>query len=91
MLSCVVDYLKTIKIRKISFFGLLLVIVVLPAIGCMGVDPVIKIGLVGPFVGKNRDVGYDVIYSARLAVREINKKGGIDNYRVALVALDDWD
>ncbi len=90
MLSGVVDYLKTIKIRKISFFGLLLVIVVLPAIGCMGVDPVIKIGLVGPFVGKNRAIGYDVIYSARLAVREINKNGGIDNYRVALVALDDF-
>jgi branched-chain amino acid transport system substrate-binding protein len=86
----VVDYRRTIKIRKISFFGLLFVIVVLPVVGCMGVDPVIKIGLVGPFVGENRDIGYDVIYSARLAVREINNNGGIDNHRVALVALDDF-
>jgi ABC-type branched-subunit amino acid transport system substrate-binding protein len=34
-------------------------------------------------------VGYDVIYSARLAVREMNEAGGIGGYRVALVALDD--
>lgn len=34
-------------------------------------------------------MGYDAIYSARLAVREINKKGGIGRYRIALTALDD--
>jgi ABC-type branched-subunit amino acid transport system substrate-binding protein len=34
-------------------------------------------------------VGYDVIYSARLAVREINAAGGIAGHRVALIALDD--
>lgn len=56
---------------------------------CTSVDPVIKIGLVAPFEGAQRVVGYDVIYSARLAVREINQAGGIGGYRVALVALDD--
>lgn len=56
---------------------------------CASVDPVIKIGLVGPFEGADRAIGYDVIYSARLAVREINAAGGIDGYRVSLVALDD--
>ena len=50
----------------------------------------VKIGLVGPFTGRHRDIGYDVIYSARLAVREINESGGIGRYRVALVALDDF-
>jgi ABC-type branched-subunit amino acid transport system substrate-binding protein len=57
--------------------------------GCASVDPVIKIGLVAPFEGAQRAIGYDVIYSARLAVREINQAGGIGGYRVALVALDD--
>lgn len=57
--------------------------------GCASVDPVVKIGLVGPFEGAHRAVGYDVIYSARLAVREVNQAGGIGGYRVALVALDD--
>ena len=57
--------------------------------GCASVAPTLKIGLVGPFEGKNREVGYDVIYSARLAIREINESGGIGPYRLALVALDD--
>ncbi len=57
--------------------------------GCASVSPVVKIGLVAPFEGENRAVGYDVIYAARLAVREINEAGGIGGYRVALVALDD--
>lgn len=57
--------------------------------GCTSVDPVVKIGLVGPFEGQYRDVGYDVIYSARLAIGEINEAGGIGGYRIGLVALDD--
>lgn len=56
---------------------------------CQSVDPVVKIGLVAPFEGRQREVGYDVLYSARLAVREINEAGGIGGKRVALVALDD--
>lgn len=56
---------------------------------CASVRPVVKIGLVAPFEGRYRAIGYDAIYSARLAVREINAAGGIGGYRVALVALDD--
>jgi ABC-type branched-subunit amino acid transport system substrate-binding protein len=56
---------------------------------CASVDPVVKVGLVAPFEGENRAIGYDAIYSARLAVREVNAAGGIGGYRVALVALDD--
>jgi ABC-type branched-subunit amino acid transport system substrate-binding protein len=57
--------------------------------GCASVAPVVKVGLIAPFEGRYREVGYDAIYSARLAVREINEAGGIGGYRVALVALDD--
>ena len=57
---------------------------------CNSVAPVVKIGLVGPFEGKNRDIGYDVIYSSRMAVREVNNAGGIGDYRLALVVLDDF-
>lgn len=57
--------------------------------GCYSTAPVVKIGLVAPFEGEKRAVGYDVIYSARLAVREANANGGIGGYRVALMALDD--
>ncbi len=58
--------------------------------GCASVPPVVKIGLVGPFEGRHRDIGYDVIYSARLAVREENTRDDMGGYRVALVALDDF-
>lgn len=69
--------------------GLLLGLALVLIAGCAGVDPVVKIGLVGPFEGRHRVIGYDAIYSARLAVREINAAGGVGGHRVALVALDD--
>ncbi len=68
---------------------LLVALAALAAVGCASVDPVVKIGLVAPFEGRHRAIGYDAIYSARMAVREINAAGGIGGYRVTLVALDD--
>lgn len=56
---------------------------------CRAAPPVVKIGLVAPFEGRHRALGYDVIYSARLAVQEINQQGGLDGQLVALVAYDD--
>jgi ABC-type branched-subunit amino acid transport system substrate-binding protein len=50
---------------------------------------VIKIGLVAPFEGRYRYIGYDAIYAARLAVREINAQGGVAGRRLELVAYDD--
>ncbi|MBI5563352.1 MAG: amino acid ABC transporter substrate-binding protein [Chloroflexi bacterium] len=49
----------------------------------------IKIGLVAPFEGRYRVIGYEAIYAARLAIREINARGGVNGYRIELVALDD--
>ena len=50
---------------------------------------VVKIGLVAPFEGRYRYVGYDAIYAARLAIREINEAGGVAGWRLELVAYDD--
>lgn len=85
--SCLAPQWAKWPVDKRLGFVWLLVIFLLS--GCASVDPVVKIGLVAPFEGQNRAVGYDVIYSARLAVREMNEAGGIGGYRVALVALDD--
>ncbi len=52
-------------------------------------QPVVKIGLVAPFEGLYRPIGYEAIYAARLAIREINARGGINGQRIDLVALDD--
>ena len=52
-------------------------------------QPVVKIGLVAPFEGHYRPIGYEAVYAARLAIREINARGGINGRRIELVALDD--
>jgi len=52
-------------------------------------QPVVKIGLVAPFEGEYRYVGYDAIYAARLAVRQANAAGGASGRAVELVAYDD--
>ena len=79
---------KTV-VKKYSFVTCYWAFVILLLTGCASVQPVVKIGLVGPFEGQHRAIGYDLIYSARLAVREMNADGGIGGYRVSLVALDD--
>ena len=59
--------------------------------GCspLVVRPTVKIGLVAPFEGRYRYIGYEVIYAARLAIREANAAGGVQGYSVELVAYDD--
>jgi len=51
--------------------------------------PVVKIGLVAPFEGRYRHLGYEVIYAVRLAVRAANAADGLAGYSVELAALDD--
>ncbi|MGD2165016.1 MAG: branched-chain amino acid ABC transporter substrate-binding protein [Anaerolineae bacterium] len=53
------------------------------------VRPTVKIGLVAPFEGRYRYVGYDVIYAVRLAVREANASGDASGFGVELVSYDD--
>ncbi len=50
---------------------------------------VVKIGLVAPFEGVYRAIGYDAVYAARLAIREINAAGGVGDAQLELVAYDD--
>jgi ABC-type branched-subunit amino acid transport system substrate-binding protein len=74
---------------------LTLVALLAPLTGCraiepLRVDPVVKIGLIAPFEGRNREIGYDVIYSARLAIRQENARRGPGQVRLALVAMDDF-
>lgn len=74
-----------------ALIGPVLLLSLIITTGCRNTPTVVKIGLVAPFEGGDRAVGYDAIYAARLAVRQINRNGGIDGAgtRVALVALDD--
>ena len=77
-------------VRSLGTAAVWLVVALLLMPGCVPVtQPVIKIGLVAPFEGRYRDVGYEVIYAVRLAVREANAAGGLAGYGVELTALDD--
>ena len=77
-------------LRHLSPWSLALVPCAFLLASCLPVTrPVVKIGLVAPFEGRYRDVGYEVIYAVRLAVREANADGGIAGYSVELLALDD--
>ncbi len=58
-------------------------------VSCASTRPVCKFGLVAPFEGRYRPLGYDAIYAARLAVRQANEAGGVGGCRVELVAYDD--
>ena len=53
------------------------------------VRPSVRIGLVAPFEGRYRAIGYDVIYAVRLALQEANAAGGVGGYSVELAAYDD--
>ena len=52
---------------------------------------VLKVGLIAPFEGLGRPLGYEVLYGVKLALQERNGAGGVAGYRVALVALNDDD
>ncbi len=73
--------------RRASLF--LLLILLLAACLPAPTPPVLKIGLVAPFEGRYREIGYDAIYAARLAIRQINAQGGVGGYKLMLVAFDD--
>ncbi len=78
--------------RRSTFYilqWLLPVVLLLTACLPPSMPRVIKIGLVAPFEGRYRYVGYDAIYAARLAVREINTAGGVAGWVLELVAYDD--
>lgn len=68
---------------------LLCLLVALTATACRDRSQTLKVGLVAPFEGRWRALGYDAVYAARMAVREINEDGGIAGRPVELVALDD--
>jgi len=68
-----------------------LVILITSTVSCLPtrVRSSVKIGLVAPFEGTYRSIGYDAIYAVRLAIREANAAGGVGGYTIELVAYDD--
>lgn len=79
-----------LSLRWLGLVGLFLLLIwTSSACSVTPAPPILKIGLVAPFEGRYRYIGYDAIYAARLAVREINAAGGISGHRLVLVSYDD--
>jgi branched-chain amino acid transport system substrate-binding protein len=60
-------------------------------IGAGDTPTTIKIGLVAPFEGLHRPLGYEALFGVKLALQERNLTEGVAGYRVELVALNDFD
>jgi branched-chain amino acid transport system substrate-binding protein len=75
-----------VGVLLITIFGLLAC-----QAGPVGAPPTVKIGLVAPFEGLHRPLGYEALFGVKLALQERNENGGLHGYRVELVALNDFD
>jgi ABC-type branched-subunit amino acid transport system substrate-binding protein len=51
--------------------------------------PVVKLGVIAPFEGEGRALGYAILPSIKEAVAEANASGSLGPYRVVVVAFDD--
>jgi branched-chain amino acid transport system substrate-binding protein len=77
-----------------DIFILFITILCLPACAVMGevnAPRTVKIGLVAPFEGSHRPLGYEALFGVKLALQERNSGGGVAGYQVELVALNDFD
>lgn len=80
------------KLSPTARFWLLAATCLFLATCCPNVKPTVKIGLSAPFEGRHRDLGYEVLYAVRLAMRERNDEGGVgERSLVELVALNDFN
>jgi ABC-type branched-subunit amino acid transport system substrate-binding protein len=70
--------------------GALLLLLLLAACSLPGsAAPVVKLGVIAPFEGEGRALGYAILPPIQEAVAEANASGALGPYRVAVVSFDD--
>lgn len=81
--------------RQNFWANLLLILMIAGLPACVearvNAPPTLKIGLVGPFEGLFRPLGYEALFGVKLALQERNRGDGVAGYRIELVALNDFD
>ncbi len=80
---------KTIVATLIAILVVMALVVVLVATTETTSDDVIKIGYIGPLTGDVAVLGMDASNAIKVAVEEVNTKGGIDGKQVELFIEDD--
>jgi hypothetical protein len=84
--------MREAKLSRTILLWLLAAACLILAACCPSVKPTVKIGLSAPFEGGDRDLGYEVLYALRLAVRQRNDTGGVGGCAlVEMVALNDFN
>ncbi len=79
------------QIYRITLALLITALVWLAAAQSGNAPPTLKIGLVAPFEGLYRSTGYEALFAVKLALQTRNRAGGVNGYRVELVALNDFN
>lgn len=71
-------------------FAAVLLLTVLTACSMPGdAAPVLKLGVIAPFEGRERALGYAILPAVKEEVAEANASGEFGNYRVLVVAFND--
>ena len=71
---------------------LALLLLAVLSVGCTrpgDAAPVLKLGVIAPFEGAGRPLGYAILPAIKSAVADANASGKLSGYRVAVVALND--
>ena len=81
----------TYHVSRFTLLSLLFAICLLLSACAMPGDaaPVIKIGVIAPFEGTGRPLGYAVLPGIKAAAEEANASGDLGRYRVLVVAFND--
>jgi len=81
----------TFHVSRFTLSSLLFAICYLLSACAMPGDaaPVIKIGVIAPFEGTGRPLGYAVLPAIKAAAEEANASGDLGRYRVLVVAFND--
>jgi len=86
--------MKKFRLKTFFVYVMVALLTISFITGCEGkkandAEKIIKIGLVGPWTGASADPGQSMRRGAELAVKNINAKGGVDGYKIELIAYDD--
>ena len=81
----------TYHVSRITLLSLLFAISYLLSACALPGDaaPVVKIGVIAPFEGAGRPLGYAVLPAIKAAVAEANTSGKLGRYQVMVVAFND--
>lgn len=88
------NFFQKLALRTLKIYWAGIALLLLSACAGMslgGAPPTIKIGLVSPFEGLHRPLGYQALFAVKLALQERNAAGGINGHQIELVALNDFD